>query len=112
MAQKLKLDMPSRKEFEAAKQKFKDLKNKNADEVKKPLKRNTLMEKYSKKVENIQQVQPILSDEEPVKPEEYIEILCCGTPLEPFDNLSIVNAFFKKNQIDIKLHYRRKYFVQ
>jgi hypothetical protein len=64
-----------------------------------------------------QDVPPTQQEEEeeedsPVKPEEYLEILCNGKILEPLHTLGIANKFFRDpNSSTIKLHYRRRYPV-
>lgn len=117
VAQKLKLEMPTRADFEKVKQACLE-KNKNSnDQSKINVPKRNLLKKYKTKeqsllvVERDGEQQAPIDANEPVKPEEYIDILCYGNVLDPMDNLSIVNAFFKKNQIDIKLQYKKKYSI-
>lgn len=94
IAAKLELKLPLRQDFEKCKAKAKQ----QMDQP--PLPRYILRKPR-------QEVVPL--PEEPVKAEEYIEICCSGLPLDPNDNLAIAYTFFKKNTVDIKFTYRRRY---
>lgn len=66
---------------------------------------------YDTKIRDSSKEKPQSNDEK-VKPEEFLEILCNDRVLDSSHNLAIANAFYRDPRVSvITLHYRRRYPV-